>query len=207
MRSSKRQIGVLALQGAVSEHLEAARRLGHIALTVKTPEELTRVDALILPGGESTAISRLIQKNGLYEPIRKFAQTRPIFGTCAGLILCGTEILGQPAQVGQENQEKVIPLRLLPSTVSRNGFGRQVDSFETTLAVKGIGTDIPAVFIRAPYIEKAGAGVNVLASLTHPGCQGEKIVMAEAGNILVTAFHPELTGDLRILEHFCGKIS
>lgn len=189
------------MQGAVSEHLAAARKLGFAGIPVKTPDELRKSDALIIPGGESTAISRLIQKNGLFDAIREFAGSKPVFGTCAGLILCGKNILGQ------ENAEhKVVPLELMESTVSRNGFGRQVDSFEVNLDVEGVGADIPAVFIRAPYIEEVGPGVKVLAKVEHPGIQGSKIVAAEYENILVAAFHPELTEDLRLMEYFCSKI-
>lgn len=202
MRPAQKTIGVLALQGAVAEHIAAAKQLGFSGLPVKTPAELERADALILPGGESTAMSRLIQKNGLFEPIRAFARERPVFGTCAGLILCGSTILGQ-----EEARFKVEPLRLMESTVSRNGFGRQVDSFETSLDIEGIGRGIPGVFIRAPYIEEVGPGVKALACLEHPGVQGSKIVMAEYGNILTASFHPELTGDLRVMEYFCSRIN
>lgn len=200
--TGKRSIGVLALQGAAAEHIEAARKLGFAGLPIKTPVELERADALIIPGGESTAISRLIQKNGLFEPIRTFAKERPVFGTCAGLILCGSTILGQ-----EEARLKVEPLRLMESTVSRNGFGRQVDSFETVLDIEGIGPGVPGVFIRAPYIEEVGPGVKVLARLQHPGFDGPKIVMVEYGNILAASFHPELTADLRVMEYFCSRLN
>jgi 5'-phosphate synthase pdxT subunit len=201
-KTVNKTIGVLALQGAVAEHIAAAQKLGFAGLPVKTPAELARADALVLPGGESTAISRLICKNGLFEPIQAFARQKPVFGTCAGLILCGTTILGQ-----DEARFKVEPLGLMESTVSRNGFGRQVDSFETGLDIEGIGRDVPGVFIRAPYIEEVGPGVKVLARLEHPGLAGPKIVMAECGNILVASFHPELTSDLRVMEYFCSKLN
>ena len=187
-----KRVGVLALQGAVAEHMQQLGCLGVAGIPIKKPEQLADVDALIIPGGESTAISRLIQQNGFYDVIRSFAKFKPVMGTCAGLILCGSEISGP--------DQKVVPLRLMETAVSRNGFGRQVDSFETKLNIKGIGQDIPAVFIRAPYIEQAGKSVTVLAALDG------KTVMAECGNILVMAFHPELTDDTRVLAYFCSKM-
>ena len=185
------RVGVLALQGAVSEHLGMARRAGADSLAVNSPDDLAQADALVIPGGESTAISRLIRQNGLQDPIRAFARSHPVLGTCAGLILCGREISG-PVNEPQ-------PLGLMDITVERNGFGRQTDSFETPLVVEGMGS-VPAVFIRAPYIQKAGAGARVLASVDG------KAVMAEQGNILVAAFHPELTDDLTVYRYFVGKI-
>ena len=185
------RVGVLALQGAVSEHLDMARRAGAYSLAVTSPDDLAQADALVIPGGESTAISRLIRLYGLADPIRSFAKERPVLGTCAGLILCGREI-GGPDKEPQ-------PLGLMDITVERNGFGRQADSFETPLTVEGMGT-VPAVFIRAPYIQSAGPGARVLASV------GGRAVMAEQGNILVAAFHPELTDDLTVYRYFVGKI-
>lgn len=187
-----KRVGVLALQGAVAEHMEQLERLGCGGVPIKRPDDLAGVDALIIPGGESTAISRLIQQNRLHEAIRAFARSKPVMGTCAGLILCGSVISGP--------EQKVVPLRLMDSTVSRNGFGRQVDSFETSLSAAGIGENIPAVFIRAPYIERVGKDVAVLATLDG------KAVMAECGNILVMSFHPELTDDTRVLAYFCKKM-
>ena len=187
-----KRVGVLALQGAVTEHVEQLARLGLVGVPIKRPEQLADVHALILPGGESTTISRLIGQNGLYEPIHSFAQAKPVMGTCAGLIVCATAIAGAP--------QGITPLRLMDTVVSRNGFGRQVDSFESLLNVRGIGHNIPAVFIRAPYIERAGSSVRILAELDG------KAVMAESGNVLVTAFHPELTDDTRVLAYFCSKM-
>ncbi len=185
------RIGVLALQGAVSEHLDMAARVGAAGLPVKSPPDLAGVDALVIPGGESTAISRLIRLYGLADPIRDFARTRPVLGTCAGLILCATEVAGPAAEPR--------PLGLMDIRVERNGFGRQVDSFETDLPVAGLGT-VRAVFIRAPFIESAGPGVRVLASVDG------RAVMAEQGKILVTAFHPELTGDGSVYAYFAAKV-
>ena len=191
-----KRVGVLAVQGAVEEHLARVQAEGYAAVAVKLAEDLSDLDALIIPGGESTAISRLVCHNGLFEPIQGFAKEKPVFGTCAGLILCATEIV--------EDDGRVRPLGLLPSRVTRNGFGRQVQSFETLLDVDGLGSDdgrgVPGVFIRAPYIESLGPGARAMASVDG------KIVMAEAGLTLVCAFHPELADDNRILRYFLGKM-
>lgn len=187
-----KKVGVLALQGAVSEHLQMLTQLQVKGLAVKHAEDLTKIDALIIPGGESTAISRLIQQQGMFTKIKQFANDHPVMGTCAGLILCGTHIINDDG--------KVKPLGLIDITVERNGFGRQVDSFEVDLPIKGIATDIPAVFIRAPFIASVGEGVKVLATIDN------KIVMAEQGKVLVMAFHPELTKDTRLFEYFIKKI-
>lgn len=187
-------VGVLALQGAVTEHLEIIEHLQIKAIAVKRLADLATVDALIIPGGESTAISRLIQQQGFFEAIQQFAKTHPVMGTCAGLILCAKNI-------HQSDSNKVIPLNLIDITVERNGFGRQVDSFETKLSVDGFDKPVPAVFIRAPFIQSVGKGVKVLAYYD------EKIVMAEQGNVLVMAFHPELTDNKQIIEYFIKKIT
>ncbi len=187
-----KKVGVLALQGAVSEHLRTLERLGVTGVAVRTAQDLQALDGLIIPGGESTAICRLIHENHMEEMIRTFAKTRSVFGTCAGLILCAGKT--EPAD------RFVTPLGLIDITVERNGFGRQVDSFETTLDIPGIGEAIPAVFIRAPFIRETGPDVQVLATLDG------KIVMAQQGRVLVTAFHPELTDDTRILAHFLKGI-
>ncbi|MFD1259359.1 pyridoxal 5'-phosphate synthase glutaminase subunit PdxT [Entomomonas asaccharolytica] len=185
-------VGVLALQGAIAEHLQMLEQLQVKGVPVKHVDDLANIDGLIIPGGESTAISRLIQQHGLYEKIQQFAKQYPVMGTCAGLILCGKNIVNSDG--------KVMPLGLIDITVERNGFGRQVDSFEAVLSVKGIVETIPAVFIRAPFIQAVGEGVKVLATVE------DKIVMAEQGNILVMAFHPELTKDTQIVEYFIRKI-
>lgn len=186
-------VGVLALQGAVTEHLQMLARLQVQAVAVKHVADLAKLDGLIIPGGESTAISRLIQQHGLYEKIQEFAKDHPVMGTCAGLILCGKHIVN--------SDDKVKPLALIDITVERNGFGRQVDSFETALVVGGMAGTIPTVFIRAPFIQAVGEGVKVLANVD------EKIVMAEQGNILVMAFHPELTDDTQLFEYFIKKLN
>lgn len=184
-------IGVLNLQGAVSEHLNMLASLdGVTPITVKQPEQLSQLDGLIIPGGESTAISRLIRQNGLFEPIQTFAkQGKGIFGTCAGLVLCGSAT--------QHNE--VEQLGLMDITVERNGFGRQIASFETMLDIVPIGKQIPAVFIRAPYIAKTAKQVTQLAFIDN------HCVMAEQNNILVCSFHPELTADNRIMRYFIEK--
>ena len=188
MVSEKRlNIGVLNVQGAVSEHAEFVRSLGDNAILVKHPEDLDQIDGLIIPGGESTTIGKLMDKYQLSETIREKAkQGFPLFGTCAGLILLAKEI---------EGNEKA-HLQLMKMTVNRNSFGRQRESFETPIAVKGVAEDFPAVFIRAPHIVESAADVNVLSEY-----EG-KMVAAQQGNLLVTAFHPELTGDTRIHRHF-----
>lgn len=184
-------VGVLALQGAVVEHLQMLARLNVKGVAVKGVEDLKRIDALIIPGGESTAISRLIQQQGMAGEIIHFAKKHPVMGTCAGLILCAKAIT--------PDDPRVTPLQLIDITVARNGFGRQVDSFETSLTVTDVGQEIPAVFIRAPFIESVGQDVVVLASIDN------KIVMAEHQNILVMSFHPELTNDSRVLDYFLKK--
>lgn len=188
--TSKRlkKVGVLNLQGAVSEHITMLNSLNNVqAIAVKHPEQLAELDGLIIPGGESTTISRLIKQNGLFEPIKQFAQQgKGILGTCAGLVLCGKTT----------THNEVEQLALIDIHVERNGFGRQINSFETKLDVKLIGQQIPAVFIRAPYIAKAGEQVEQLAFID------EHCVMAKQNNILVCSFHPELTQDNRIMNYF-----
>lgn len=188
--TSKRlkKVGVLNLQGAVSEHITMLNSLDNVqAIAVKHPEQLAELDGLIIPGGESTTISRLIKQNGLFEPIKQFAQQgKGILGTCAGLVLCGKTT----------SHNEVEQLALIDICVERNGFGRQINSFETKLDVKLIGQQIPAVFIRAPYITKAGEQVEQLAFID------EHCVMAKQNNILVCSFHPELTQDNRIMHYF-----
>ncbi|MCO6524460.1 MAG: pyridoxal 5'-phosphate synthase glutaminase subunit PdxT [Candidatus Schmidhempelia sp.] len=186
------KIGVLALQGAISEHLTILSQIGVEPIPVKYAQQLDLLDGLIIPGGESTAINQLITENQLYQPIRHFAlKGKAIFGTCAGLIMCATTIMDN----NQTNQ-RIKPLSLLEITVKRNAFGRQLESFETTLDIKDIGQDVPAVFIRAPYIQSVSPNVEVLAKFDG------NIVMAKQGSILVSSFHPELTNDIRILRYF-----
>lgn len=184
-------IGVLALQGAFIEHENVLARLGVQPVEVRLPEHLAGLDGLIIPGGESTTIGLLAQKRGLLEPLREFARSgRPLWGTCAGMILMAKEVVdGVPDQP---------LLKLMDITVRRNAFGRQLDSFEADLTVPVLG-DPPfhAVFIRAPVIERVGAGVDVLAAL-----DDGTAVAVQQGNLLATAFHPELTRDERFHRYF-----
>lgn len=182
------RVGVLALQGDFREHLGMVDSLGVEGIEVRTPDELASVDALIIPGGESTTIGRLATMFGLIEPIRQRGHDgMPILGTCAGMIFLASHTVGhdQP-QLG-----------LLDATVERNAFGRQVDSFEALLTIVGLDAPMHAVFIRAPWIEKIGEDVDVLATVT--GSDGrEHPVLVRQGRILASSFHPELTDDDRL---------
>ena len=184
------KVGLLALQGAIGLHAEAVAACGAQAVEVRTPDELTAVDALIVPGGESTTISKLLDSSGLAEPFaERLGDAMPVFGTCAGMILLATSVLdGRPDQRAYG---------AIDVTVRRNAFGRQVDSFEADLAIDGLD-DPPfhAVFIRAPFIEATGPEVDVLASIDGHA------VLARQGPVLVSSFHPELTGDLRLHQLF-----
>jgi 5'-phosphate synthase pdxT subunit len=184
-------IGVLALQGDVREHLAALREQGAEAVPVRRPEELAAVDGLVLPGGESTTIVKLAARLGLLEPLRAAVRAGlPAYGSCAGMILLADRILDAPP-----DQETVGGL---DATVRRNAFGRQVDSFEGEIAVQGLdGGPLHAVFIRAPWVEEAGEGVEVLGRVVGGAADG-RIVAVRQGNLVATSFHPELTGDRRV---------
>ena len=189
------KVGVLALQGAFREHREVLEALGVSTLEVRLPEHLSGVDALVLPGGESTTMTRLLDTSGLRDPlVERLRDGLPAFGTCAGLILLATEVRdGRPDQV---------PLGVLDVAVRRNGYGRQRDSFETGLDVVGLtGAAFPGVFIRAPVIERAGESVQVLAE--HDGVP----VLVRQGGIWASTFHPELSGDLRVHQQFVQEIA
>ena len=182
-------IGVLALQGAFKTHQQRLLALGIDAPLVKTPEHLVGVDALVLPGGESTTMSMLLDTSGLRDPIgERLADGMGVFGTCAGMILCATEVLD-----GRSDQQG---FALIDMTVRRNGYGRQLDSFETDLSVDGLTDDFHAVFIRAPYVERVGPDVEVLA------VHDDIPVLARSGRCTVASFHPELTDDIRLHEAF-----
>ncbi|HEY0357176.1 MAG TPA: pyridoxal 5'-phosphate synthase glutaminase subunit PdxT [Mycobacteriales bacterium] len=186
---SETVIGVLALQGDVREHLTALAECGVLARPVRRPEELASVDALVVPGGESTTISRLAQIFELLDPIRKrIADGMPVYGSCAGMIMLADQVLD-----GRADQESFGGLDV---TVRRNAFGRQVDSFEGDLDFAGVGV-VHAVFIRAPWVEAAAEGVEVLARVEGGPADG-RIVAVRQGNLLATSFHPELTGDIRV---------
>jgi 5'-phosphate synthase pdxT subunit len=178
------KIGVLAVQGAFREHLATLAAIGVEGVAVRLPADLDGVAGLILPGGESTTMRQLIERWGLREPILALARSgAPIFGTCAGMIILSTQIVG--------GEEPVLPL--LHVVVERNAFGRQLDSFETQLAVPVLGdTPVHAIFIRAPIIEEIGPEVDVLARL-----DDGRIVAVRERNVIATAFHPELTGETR----------
>jgi 5'-phosphate synthase pdxT subunit len=186
-------VGVLALQGDVREHLAALGAEGVTAVRVRRPEELAAVDGLVLPGGESTTIARLAVRFGLMEPLRAAVRAGlPVFGSCAGMVLLADRLLDAPA--GQET------VGGLDVTVRRNAFGRQVDSFESSVRLEGpaLGGDpVPAVFIRAPWVEEAGPEVEVLGRVVGGAGDG-KIVAVRQGPLLATSFHPELTGDRRV---------
>lgn len=186
-------VGVLALQGDFEEHLLALEDVGVAAAPVRTAEQLARVGALILPGGESTSVAKLMDAYDLREPLRGFARAgKPVWGTCAGLILLAERLVeGLPE-----------PLGLMDMLVRRNGFGRQVDSFETDVDVAGLdGGPFHAVFIRAPAVVETGPAVEVLARL-----DDGTVVAARQGNLIATAFHPELTTDRRLHARFAAML-
>ena len=187
-------VGVLALQGAFREHVAAVTRLGATAREVRQLKDIDGIDALIIPGGESTTMGKLLNEWNMLEPLRqRILDGMPVYGSCAGLILLCREI---------ENSDQP-RLGVLDATVRRNAFGRQVDSFETDLNIPEIGADpIPAVFIRAPVITGVGAGVTVLSEV-----KGQAVAVRQ-NNILATSFHPELTPDTRMHSYFlsfCSK--
>ncbi|MCJ1657119.1 pyridoxal 5'-phosphate synthase glutaminase subunit PdxT [Staphylococcus sp. NRL 16/872] len=177
------KIGVLALQGAVREHIRHIELSGHEGIAVKKVEQLDEIDGLILPGGESTTLRRLMDLYGFKEKLQQ--SDLPMFGTCAGLIVLAKDVEGEAGY-----------LKKLDITVERNSFGRQVDSFEAELDIKGIAEDIDGVFIRAPHISSVEDGVEVLSSV------GDKIVAVKQGNYLGVSFHPELTDDYRVTQYF-----
>jgi pyridoxal 5'-phosphate synthase pdxT subunit len=187
-------IGVLALQGAFEVHQQRLHHLGVRAPLIRTPRELDTVDALVLPGGESTTMSRLLTTSGLFDVLKgRLTDGMPVFGTCAGMILCATEVLdARPDQRGFD---------LIDLTVRRNGYGRQLDSFEVDLDVVGLSDPFHAVFIRAPLVERVGPDVEVLAE--HDGVP----VLVRGGRCTVAAFHPELTDDSRLHRLFLDHVS
>ena len=191
------RVGVLALQGDTREHLAALREAGADTSTVRRVGELEAVDALVIPGGESTTMSHLLREFGLLEPLRsRLAEGMPAYGSCAGMILLATEILDAGA-AGRE----ATPLKAVDMTVRRNAFGRQVDSFEGDIAFDGLDGPVHAVFIRAPWVERVGPHVQVL------GRAARHIVAVRQGAMLATAFHPEMTGDRRIHRLFVDMVT
>jgi 5'-phosphate synthase pdxT subunit len=185
-------VGILALQGDFEKHNATIKRLGHRPVLVRTREELSQCDGLILPGGESTTLIRLLKKHSMWESLRDFAKTKPIYGTCAGCILVAMSIV----ELDQDS------LRLIDVMVERNAYGRQVDSFidDVKVQLNGRIRTMEGVFIRAPKIKSIGKNVTPLA------WHNNDIVLAEQGTVLVGTFHPELTDDIRIHDYFVRKI-
>lgn len=187
-------IGILALQGAFIEHQKMLEQLGAAVTQVRLPEQLDELDGLVIPGGESTTIGKLATAYGFVEPLRGFVQEKPTWGTCAGLIFLAEDI--------GPYQQPI--LGLLHAQVDRNAFGRQRDSFEVSLPIARVATEppFPAIFIRAPLVRKVGADVDVLAQLPDGG-----IVAVQQQHLLGTAFHPELTQDLRVHQYFYDMVA
>jgi 5'-phosphate synthase pdxT subunit len=184
-------VGILALQGDVREHLVILERLGVDAMEVRTEKDLSRVDGLILPGGESTTISNLLRRHGLDKAlVREAKRGLPLFGTCAGAILLANQVVG----------EDLVPLGLMDIAVRRNAYGPQAESFEEDVEIKGIGT-VFACFIRAPIIENIGEDVEVLAEV-----RGRPVLVRQ-GNLLAATFHPELVGETRVHEFFLQMVA
>ncbi|WP_127589072.1 pyridoxal 5'-phosphate synthase glutaminase subunit PdxT [Paenibacillus koleovorans] len=185
------KIGVLALQGAVAEHIRMIEMAGAQGVVVKRTEQLQEIDGLIIPGGESTTIGKLMRDYGFIDALQAYSkQGKPLFGTCAGLIVLANKIDGQDW----------VHLSLMDMTVQRNAFGRQRESFETDLEIKGIDHPVRAVFIRAPLIKSVGPGVDVLSEY-----KGE-IVAAREGSLLAVSFHPELTDDYQLHAYFVDMV-
>ena len=192
-----RTIGVLALQGDFREHAASLKALGRDPVFVRRPHELEQIDALIIPGGESTAMWKLATTAEMFEPVRKrIADGMPVFGTCAGMIMMADRIVD--AAAGQQT------FGGLPITVRRNAFGRQTESFEEPIAFAGVG-ELTGVFIRAPWVESVDDGVEVLARVTSGPATG-RIVAVRQGSLLAVSFHPELTTDHRVHEYFVRMV-
>ncbi|MCW2525385.1 MAG: glutamine amidotransferase [Pseudonocardiales bacterium] len=200
MERIRLRVGVLALQGDVREHLRALTEVGVDAVTVRRPKELADVDALVLPGGESTTIAKLAVIFDLMEPLReRIAAGMPAYGSCAGMILLADRILDAPA-----DQPSIGGIDV---TVRRNAFGRQVDSFEEQVPVEGVAGDpFTAVFIRAPWVEQVGPAATALATIATGPAAG-RVVAVRQGSLLASSFHPELTGDIRMHKYFCDMAS
>jgi pyridoxal 5'-phosphate synthase pdxT subunit len=197
-------IGVLALQGDVVDHMRALEAAGAKAVPVRRAAELDTVEGLVIPGGESTTMSRLLEVFDLFDPVKKrLDEGMPAFGSCAGMIMLADEVLdGRPDQRS---------FGVIPMTVRRNAFGRQVDSFETEIGIEGItGGPFRGVFIRAPWVERVGDGVEVLGRVDSGAEAGDspggRIVAVRAGACLATSFHPEVTPDARVHEYFVDMV-
>ncbi|MBP3041105.1 pyridoxal 5'-phosphate synthase glutaminase subunit PdxT [Bacillaceae bacterium Marseille-Q3522] len=185
------KVGVLGLQGDVEEHVNSIKACGEEAIVIKRHEQLDEVDGLILPGGESTTMRKLIDKYDFMDPLREFTSSgKPVYGTCAGLILLAKKLVDyDKPHIG-----------VMDITVERNSFGRQRESFEADIDIAGVGEKFPAVFIRAPHIVEAGENVEILAKYH------ERIVAAREGKFLACSFHPELTDDHRLTDYFIRMI-
>lgn len=184
------KIGILGFQGAIIEHQQHIEKLGHEAIVVRYPEQLDEVEGIILPGGESTTIGKLLHRTGMMGPLREKIQAGlPVWGTCAGMILLAKKLVNDPVR----------HIALMDIAVKRNAYGTQIDSFDVTVAIPGVCAEpIPLVFIRAPYITEVGEQVNVL-------CRVEgNVVAARENNMLVTSFHPELTDEPAFHQYFIG---
>lgn len=187
-------VGVLAVQGDVREHVAMLRELGAEVITVRRPEEVERIDGIVIPGGESTVIDKLVRAFGLHEPLRRRLRAGlPAYGSCAGMILLADRLTD-----ARPDQQTLGGINM---TVRRNAFGRQVDSFEADLDYTGLEGHLHAVFIRAPWVEEVGEGVEVLARVSGGPAAG-KIVAVRQGNLMATSFHPEVGGDRRIHAEF-----
>lgn len=186
MRQSPKIIGILALQGDFSKHEEMLHTLGVKTIQIRKPEQLNNCDGLIIPGGESTTLSKLIDQYELRKPIATFAKHKPIMGTCAGAILLSKEV----------NDSKVKPLGLIDISIHRNAYGRQIFSFSAPINIEGFSDDYEAIFIRAPQIDPVSDDIVVLASYD------DKPILVQQKNILALTFHPELTSDTRVHEYF-----
>ena len=190
---SAKVVGVLALQGAFSSHTKVLDSIGVSTQEVRTPQDLASVDALVMPGGESTTMSQLLESSELFEPINKLIhEGLPVFGTCAGMILLASKIID-----GRDDQ---VSFGAIDIEVQRNAYGRQIDSFEADINIESFDSPFHAVFIRAPRIVKADRSVETLAEF------GDDIVLAKQKNVLVASFHPELSHDKRIHEMFVKEI-
>ena len=190
--TERTMIGLLGLQGDYTAHGEMLEALGVESRVIKKPEQLAGIDALIFPGGESTTLIKLMDSWDWWAPLKRFAAEKPVFGTCAGMILVAKGVSNPPQK----------SLGLIDIDVERNGYGRQIDSFEGigSFGADGKTRELPMVFIRAPRISRVGEGVEALAE-----CRGD-VVMARQGNVLVASFHPELTDDLGVHRHFVEMI-
>lgn len=193
------RIGVLALQGDVREHRRALDDVGAQSCDVRHISDLAHIDALVIPGGESTTMSKLADRDGFFEPLREAQRSgMPMYGSCAGMIMLANDV--RDARPDQQT------VGGLPITVRRNAFGRQVDSFEMDLDIPALGAEpFPAVFIRAPWVEGVGEGVAVLATI-EGGPRAGTIVAVEYENVLATSFHPEITGDTRVHAYFVERV-